>query len=117
MRNLRTAGTLGEEQAVSVLKQEGFEIITRNFHHGRQAEIDIIARRGKLVLFVEVKWRSCEAFGGALYSISETKKRRLRSAAARFIVDYGFTDRDFLFRFDLIAFENDRVKWIQDMFR
>ncbi len=117
MRNLRTAGTLGEEQAVSVLKQEGFEIIARNFHHGKQAEIDIVAMRGKLVLFVEVKWRSCEAFGGALYSISEVKKRRLRSAATRFLVDNGFTGRDFIYRFDLIAFENNEFRWVQDMFR
>ena len=117
MKNLRTVGTNGEDRAEELLSSAGFEILARNFHHGKHAEIDIVAKKDKLIIFVEVKLRSVQAFGGALYSISEKKKRRLRSAALRFTVDRGYTGRDYMFRFDLVAFENGKILWLEDMFR
>lgn len=117
MKNLRTVGTEGEDRAEDLLVSAGFEILARNFHHGKEAEIDLIAKRENLIIFVEVKLRSAQAFGGALYSINEKKKRRLRKAALRFMVDKGYTGKEFMFRFDLVAFENWKILWLEDMFR
>ena len=67
-------GKCGEDLASAFLQNKGYKIIERNFRFGRNGEIDIIAKKDDLVLFVEVKNRSSEKFGGALYSINSKKK-------------------------------------------
>lgn len=71
-----------EEAACGYLKRCGCRILARNWHC-RYGEIDIIAQEGQTVLFVEVRQRSCQAFGGAAASITPAKLAKLsRSAEA-----------------------------------
>jgi len=73
-------GRLGEQLAVDYLSRCGFEILERNWRC-RQGEIDIIAREGRHVVFVEVKARSGSGYGHPLEAITPVKLRRLRQLA------------------------------------
>lgn len=116
--NNRELGSRGEDLAADFLRNRGFECVERNYRFGRYGEIDIIARRGDLVVFAEVKNRRSQRHGGALYSISARKKRSLKTTARAFIAGRPDYDRPGItFRFDLIAISDDAVDWIEDMFR
>ena len=56
-------GETAEERACGLLKSEGYEIVARNWRC-RSGEIDVIAREGLILAFIEVKSRRSEAFGG-----------------------------------------------------
>lgn len=111
-------GIQGEERALSFLEEKGFEILSRNFRHGRAGEIDLIARKDRLLLFVEVKSRRTPWMGGSLYSISQRKKRTLKAVASRFLSTRpDLYTRDIVCRFDMISVLDGRVEWIEDIFR
>jgi putative endonuclease len=76
----RALGRLGEELAVRHLRRQGWEIVGRNVREGRK-EIDIIARRGGVLAFVEVKTRRSRNFGDPLESISPRKRAEIREVA------------------------------------
>ncbi len=72
-------GRFGEDLAVNLLKNKGYTIIARNEIINRR-EVDIIARDGDLLVFVEVKTRSGESFGHPLDAIDNKRIERLKSA-------------------------------------
>ncbi|PRY69944.1 putative endonuclease [Glaciihabitans tibetensis] len=74
-------GRRGEVLAVAHLEALGLEVIDRNWRC-RQGEIDIVARDGAYVVFVEVKTRSSTSFGSPLQGITPAKLARLRRLAA-----------------------------------
>lgn len=116
--NSREAGKTGEERAVLYLIDNGYTIIEKNFYAGRYGEIDIIALKDKLLLFVEVKSRSNDRFGGGIYSITQKKKESLRKTARFFLVKNSIYDsRDYTIRFDLILLENGRIESVEDIIR
>ncbi len=111
-------GDKGEGIAASFFKKNGFEIITRNYRFGKIGEIDIIVRKGNLIVFAEVKSRNSGAFGGAYYSITEKKKLTLKKVARQFLHTHpSFLSKDITYRFDMIAIDNGKAEWIEDMFR
>ncbi len=111
-------GKKGEDLAAEFLTAEGFFIIERNFRFGKYGEIDIIAIKDKLLIFVEVKSRGSSVYGGALYSINRRKKNIYRLVAGHFLrINRQYLSKDFLFRFDLISLENGRVEWVDDIIR
>ena len=77
-------GKIGELLAQNFLTQNGYEIIARNYRFGR-AEIDIIAQKGDLLVFVEVKFRKSKFFGMPEESISPKKTDMIQSAADQYI--------------------------------
>ena len=74
-------GRRGEEIAARYLASRGLAIVERNWRCP-QGEIDVIARDGGELVFVEVKTRSSVAFGHPLESITPVKLARLRRLAA-----------------------------------
>jgi putative endonuclease len=64
-------------------------------------ELDLVAEKGDEVVFVEVKTRSSDAFGGALAAVGWTKERRLRAAAYSYLNAKGLQFRPF--RIDVVA--------------
>lgn len=114
----RDMGTGGEFRAAAFLEERKFSILAKNFRCGKYGEIDIIARRDSLVLFVEVKNRASVRFGGALYSISKKKMNSLKVTARAFIAAHPeFNDPGLTFRFDMISISGTATDWIEDMFR
>lgn len=76
----RALGDFGERLAVQHLEAKGYEIVERNYRR-REGEIDIIARLGNIVSFVEVRCRRGSLMGTAVESLSPSKQRRLVSLA------------------------------------
>ncbi|MBU4175667.1 MAG: YraN family protein [Actinobacteria bacterium] len=80
----KALGRLGEDLACRHLDGEGFEIVERNWRT-RDGEIDIVARKGDLIAFVEVKARRGDRFGEPEESVTPLKMRRIRRVAAQYL--------------------------------
>ena len=101
--NTTVKGKRGEDIAVAYLKRNGFEIIKRNFHFGRNGEIDIIAELNSVLVFVEVKMRSSDTYGDPLLSINFAKQKSLRKTAEGFLYINKIIDKEC--RFDIITID------------
>ena len=77
-------GRLSEEIAAKHLESEGFEILQRNFRI-RRGEIDLIAQRGEVLYFCEVKGRRGQRFGHPREAVSFAQRRRVNLAARVFL--------------------------------
>ena len=80
MNDKSERGAWGEDRAALYLRMRGYRIIERNFRC-RQGEIDLIARKGEAVVFVEVKLRKNAEHGEAREFVTAVKQRRIVSAA------------------------------------
>ena len=80
MNEQKERGSWGEDRAARYLRLHGYRIVERNFRC-RQGEIDIIARKGEIVAFVEVKQRKNADFGEAREFVTYAKQRRIIAAA------------------------------------
>ena len=89
----------GEEIAAEYLRLHGFEILETNWRF-RRLEVDIIAREGKTLIFVEVKTRSYDYFGKPEEFVTPAKERRLAAAAAAYMEQSG---HEWAMRFDVVA--------------
>jgi len=81
-------GALGEEIAARFLELRGARILERGYRH-RGREIDIIAREGGRVLFVEVKTRRGDRRGSPASAVTLTKRQHIRSAARGYLAGGG----------------------------
>jgi len=109
-------GKKGEELAASHLLANGYAILARNWWYGKY-EIDIVARKGDTVAFVEVKSRSGDLFGTPEEGVSRQKERHIAEAADAFIRRHGL---DVEARFDIVSvtFHRGRheLRFIEDAF-
>ncbi|GAA2513851.1 YraN family protein [Pilimelia columellifera] len=83
-------GRHGEQLAVDFLTAAGMAIIDRNWRR-RAGEIDIIARDGDAIVFVEVKTRRGEGYGGPLAAVAPPKVARLRRLAGQWLASAGLS--------------------------
>lgn len=81
---MNTLGKQGEEIAVKFLKKKGYTIIQKNFKTSL-GEIDIIARDGDKIVFVEVKTRADDMFGHPFEAVGHKKKEKIRKTALCFM--------------------------------
>lgn len=81
MRDGAALGRAGEDAAVTLLEGAGYRIVARNVRLPG-GEIDVIARDGDTVVFVEVKTRANATFGGAVRAVDARKRATLRKLAA-----------------------------------
>ena len=107
-------GLAGEEQAIQYLWSRGWHILAHRFRVGHK-EIDLIARQGSLVAFIEVKARRGTAFGSPLEAVTGAKRRELVKAA-RVWVDRHGRPAD-VYRFDCIALIDNKLEHLADAFR
>jgi putative endonuclease len=96
----RTLGTFGEDAAARWYAARGFEIVDRNWRV-REGEIDLVARRGRTIVFCEVKTRSSDRFGSPAEAVTATKQRRLRTLAAKWLAEHP--ERHGEVRFDVAS--------------
>ena len=101
-------GKRGEEAAVKYLQKLGYTIIGRNFNC-KLGEIDIIARRKEYLVFIEVKLRKNNKFGGAAMAVDRFKQQKIKKTAALYLQQKGI---EAPVRFDvvLITTSDDRIK-------
>jgi putative endonuclease len=93
-------GAAGEKAAEGLLAEKGYRIVARN-HRCRRGEVDLVAERGQLLVFVEVRTRATAAFGGPEETVSFGKQRRVVMAARDFLARWRGPERGA--RFDVIA--------------
>ena len=98
MNDKKTLGDWGEDRAALFLRLHGYRIAERNFRC-RQGEIDIVARKGGVIAFVEVKLRKNAEHGEAREFVTYAKQRRVISAAQLWLMQ---NDCELQPRFDVI---------------
>ena len=91
MTDIKELGKKGEDITADYLKKQGFIIFKRNYH-SRFGEIDIIAEKGDLLLFVEVKTRFENAMVLPAEAVNYQKQNKIRMTAKSFLsksfIDY-----------------------------
>src|SRR5690554_5300589 len=98
--NRRKTGSLLEEKACDILKKEGYKIVDRNFRAGRIGEIDIVAREGEYICFIEVKGRRSISFGTPAEAVGYEKRSRIRRVSSQYIVNNGMHNQNI--RYDVL---------------
>jgi putative endonuclease len=92
-------GNRGETLAEKYLHETNYQILERNWRFSR-AEVDLIAKDGEVLVFVEVKTRSSDFFGKPEESVSPKKEALLKDAAAVYMEQIG---HQWEIRFDVIS--------------
>jgi putative endonuclease len=110
-------GQAAEARAARFLEAQGLKIVERNYRC-RYGEIDLIAKDGATLVFVEVRARRSRSFGGAAASITATKCEKLTRTALHYLAALNHNPRC---RFDAVlldgdAADNGAVEWIRDAF-
>ncbi len=96
----RSLGQAGEDAAARHLEAQGYRILARNFRR-TFAELDIVAQKEGLLVFVEVKARSSARFGAPAEAVTLTKQRRLSKIALDYMMQAGLGECTA--RFDVLA--------------
>jgi putative endonuclease len=108
----------GEEMAAAYLQAVGYRILERNYRT-RLGEIDIVARDGNTLVFVEVKARRTPSFGSAKAAVTAAKRRRLSMLALQYLKTPAGR-RFSRARFDVVAVDQHaaegRIELVQNAF-
>jgi len=117
----QTSTELGREAetfAAKMLVKHGLQLIDKNVNF-RVGELDLIMKDKNSLVFVEVKRRNSNKFGGALGSITAVKQKRLTKAALAYLQRKKLMDK-VPCRFDLVAVTDTNgqleAQWIKDIF-
>lgn len=105
-------GRKGEEIAVSYLHSQNFEILERNFTT-RWGEVNIIAKDGTDIVFIEVKTRLKNAFGEPSEAVDWRKRKRIIKTALFYLARHFHKESNY--RFDVLTIEFNRNRQEQDI--
>lgn len=111
-------GSKGEKIAADFLRKKGYTIVCKNFRC-RSGEVDIIARQGGVLVFVEVKTRRSASFGSPAAAVTPRKQQQIAKAALEYLARENLFDTEA--RFDvvsiLVAADGEpRIELIQNAF-
>ncbi len=113
-------GAAAEELAAQYLTVRGLKILARNLRC-KAGELDLVCLEDGVIAIVEVRQRAGKEFGGALASVTRTKRRKIMRAAQFFLQrEKAWKNRSM--RFDVLAIEGlpdgaNRIEWVKDAFR
>lgn len=109
-------GNKAEDQACAYLLSKGLKLIVRNFST-KAGEVDLIMQDDDTFVFVEVRYRKNNDFGGAAMSVTPAKQKRIIKAA---LVYQQKNAPQAAMRFDVVAIdgvgENKKINWIANAF-
>lgn len=115
---MRGTGALYEEIALRHAQGQGLGLIARNFNC-RFGELDLILCEGNIVVFLEVRYRKSQQYGGAMQSIGMQKRERLLKAASLFLQARPELARHAC-RFDVMAIagtpQQPEINWQRNAF-
>jgi putative endonuclease len=107
-------GKTGEDLACRELERRGYAIVARRYRQ-RGGELDIVARDGPTLVFVEVKARGGRGFGGAADAVTAGKRRRIGQLAVEYVVRHHLTDCPC--RFDVVSIHFDEGRAVVEVYR
>ena len=115
LRSSNANGVKYEQQALAFLKQQGLLFICQNYYC-RFGEIDLIMSDQDSLVFIEVRYRKNQDYGGATASITSRKQQKLIKTAKHYLSQL---DNEPYCRFDVIAIDekSTQPEWIQDAFQ
>jgi len=117
MTNNLDLGKRGERIAYNYLRKKGYEVLATNFRF-EKTEIDIICRKDKTIVFVEVKTRTTEMHGMPEEAVDSKKQEKIVRTAERFIQANDFLSGDV--RFDVVSVlfdgKKEKLTHIKDAF-
>jgi putative endonuclease len=108
------AGAQAEALAARFLERQGLAVVARNVR-SRLGEIDIVARDGGTLVFVEVRLRRRAAFGGAAARITAAKRARIRAAAELYLARLARIPPCRIDALLLDALDPARIEWVKDI--
>ena len=111
---MTTAGHSAEQLAAAYLQRQHLTLLERNYRC-RFGEIDLIMRDGPEIVFVEVRLRSSQAYGGAAASITAAKQHKLARTAEHYLQQHGAA----ACRFDAVlldALDERGIHWLKNAF-
>lgn len=111
-------GQEGESAAEEYLRQKGYRIVARNLRSSI-GELDLVVEDGRVLVFVEVKARRTDAFGGAIHAVHQRKQEKLIQLAAQYLARHHVKDRPC--RFDVVLLQGPgavapQIEHIQNAF-
>ena len=113
----KEVGALGEKAATAFLKRSGYSILHKNFKC-KLGEIDLIAKDGRVIVFVEVRTRFTSTYGSPIESILWRKRKKITMLANFYITKFGLENENF--RFDVVSVTKDdghlNIELIKDAF-
>lgn len=112
--NKRAVGTAYEKRAGAYLEQQGYQILEYNFRC-RSGEIDIVARNGSYLVFVEVKYRRDTGSGSPLEAVDYKKQRIISRTASYYCLTHGYGETTPC-RFDVVAVLGEEIRIIENAF-
>ncbi|NLX62100.1 MAG: YraN family protein [Tissierellia bacterium] len=116
MSNNRKIGILGEDIAVEHLKSKGYRILERNYR-SKIGEIDIIAFKNNILVFIEVKTRSNTNFGFPYEAVNKRKFHKILQTSLIYIKQKGY--KGYQIRYDIIEVflsNNRKINHIENVF-
>ena len=111
--NRRETGTQYEERAAEYLIAQNYQILERNYRI-RSGEIDIIARDGTVLVFIEVKYRKNDESRNPLEAVDIRKQRKIIKVARYYLYQKKYGDVPC--RFDVIGICGSHIEHIKDAF-
>ncbi len=111
----RAVGANYEEFVCQYLEGIGVQVIEKNYHI-RQGEIDIIAKDGANLVFIEVKYRKNEKGGSPLEAVTFTKQKRICKTALHYMYSHGYSIEETPIRFDVAGVVGSELSYIKDAF-
>lgn len=112
--NKREVGAAYEALALFYLEQRGYRILETNYRC-RTGEIDIIAREGRYLVFLEVRYRSTGAKGSSLESVNHRKQAVIVRTAKQYLRERRLGEETPC-RFDVVGIDGEEVQVIQNAF-
>lgn len=112
--NKRRVGTAYEKRAADYLQERGYEILEANYKC-RQGELDLIARQGRYLVFIEVKYRRDERNGWPEEAVGFRKQQRI-FAAARYYLYQKQIPETTPCRFDVVGICGNKIYIIKNAF-
>ena len=111
--NKRRFGGEGEAEARACLERKGIKVLEMNYRRPT-GEIDIVARRGRTILFVEVKRRTTLRYGRPAEAVDRAKQAHILRTAALYLQENGLADAPV--RFDVVEVLPDQIRHIENAF-
>lgn len=110
------SGLKAENIALNFLKKHKLSLLTTNFRC-KLGEIDLIMLDGNYIVFIEVKMRTSNNFGGALASVTRNKQNKIKKTANMYLLQHQYYDK-YPVRFDVVTIQGPtmQIDWLKNAF-